>query len=342
MTVSGNDDSRWPSGERDPDPAEQTTYGRLSLADAYALVGNEVRARILLALSRERAGRGEPPVLPFSELRDRVEADVPSSQFNYHLQQLVGTFVENRGDGNAQLLSGFVDEEPDGYALRPEGTTFTRFLRAGLARDGAEVESRETPLDCHYCGTTVRLTYRNSILHLQCPECEYLYDYDLIPPGVVDGVEEGRNTTVHEDSPSVYDRAAEYVRERRLAFARGSCPLCGNAVDTSFLDADETTYPRRDRRELFVNRSCDHCGDRNYMRLGEVLQRDASLIAFCYDHDLDVTATPPWEIPFVVTDEGVTVHGTDPWEASLRVERDGDVLELTVDENLDVIERSRE
>ena len=56
-------------------------------ADAFALVGNETRAEILRVLGEEPwAG------LSFSELRSRVDPDLDSGQFNYHLQQLVGQF----------------------------------------------------------------------------------------------------------------------------------------------------------------------------------------------------------------------------------------------------------
>jgi len=78
------------------DDDDPTTYGTLSPEETLSLIGNEVRAEILWALSDARGGVGSPPVLSFSELRSRVDADVDSSQFNYHLQQLVGHFVERR------------------------------------------------------------------------------------------------------------------------------------------------------------------------------------------------------------------------------------------------------
>ncbi|MFH5797758.1 hypothetical protein [Haladaptatus sp. CMAA 1911] len=43
---------------------------------------------------------------------------------------------------------------------------------------------------------------------------------------------------------------------------------------------------------------------------------------------------------FAVTDRHLTVRSTDPWEVALRVTLDGDALELVVDEDLRVGERS--
>lgn len=384
-------------GEEDAaDLPDDRTYAGQSLSAAYELVGNEVRAAILLALSRTRGGQGEPPVLPFSALRSRVDVETDSSQFNYHLQRLVGTFVEDRSAGDAQLVDGFVDTEPDGYALRPEGSLFTRSLRASIAGETATPSGVASPLSCHYCGATVELTYRNAIFALQCPDCEYLYEYDLVPPGVLHGPDDhsegvGRGSAVVDDdaddetprrreplrtaprrtetavgedaAPSgeddahpdatgaataddvdpraVYERAATYLRERRRSFAGGVCPTCGGGTTTATVDAADSAYPRTDRRELFVNRSCVHCGDRNYLRLGELLQRESAVVAFCHETGLALDDTPPWELAWLVTDTGVTVDDGDPWRAHLAIERDGERLVVTVDDAGEVVETRR-
>jgi hypothetical protein len=301
--------------------------GPLTTEETFALVGDEVRAEILRALSDERGGEGELPSLSFSELRERVDVDVRSSQFNYHLQRLVGRFVENRAEGNAQLVEDVVPPDDDGYALRPEGTTLTRTIRARTGTGEGSLGPVAVDLDCYHCGTPVEATYDNATFRLQCPDCEYLYEYDLVPPGVLDGEAE------------TLSRVAEYVRHVRLAFARGVCPLCGNSVDTSFDPPEETGYPRPDLREVCVNRSCDHCGHRNYLKVGEALLRDPDLIAFCRERGLDVTTTPIWELEFAVTDRNVVVRSTDPWEVALDLALDGDTLELVVDEDLAVVER---
>lgn len=125
-----------------------TTYGSLSPEGALGLLGNQVRAEILWALSEAR-GEDGPPALSFSDLRERVadrrearahearDPDPPdpidSSQFNYYLQQLVGHFVERRGeDGTAesQPVAEMAGDHGDGYALRPERTILTRTIRS--------------------------------------------------------------------------------------------------------------------------------------------------------------------------------------------------------------------
>ncbi|WP_440008170.1 DUF7351 domain-containing protein [Halomicrococcus sp. SG-WS-1] len=328
---------------------EPATEAAPTAEETFALVGNEVRAGILRTLSDARGGEGSPPSLSFSELRSRVDADVRSSQFNYHLQQLVGQFVEKRADGNAQLVEDVVDREDGGYALRPEGTMLTRTIRARTTGDES-VDRLAVDLDCYHCGTPVEATYRNSIFKMQCPDCEYLYEYDLVPPGVLD-----------DDERTLLSQVGEHQRHVRLSFARGACPLCGNAVGVRFVPPSDTGYPRPDLREACINRACDHCGHRNYLRVGEALLRDPALISFCHERGLDVTTTPIWELEFAATDRFTTVRSTDPWEVALCVSldgvsasgaerssadrssgrgpREGDALELVVDEDLSVVER---
>jgi hypothetical protein len=293
--------------------------------EAFALVGHEVRAEILRALSEARGGEGGLLALSFSELRSRVDPDIDSGQFNYHLQQLLGRFVERVEDGTGQLDSRMAGDVDDGYVLRPEGTILTRTIRANVGTGHSPVGPFDLGLDCYFCGTAVEATYGNAVFMARCPGCDYMYEYELVPFGGFD-----------DDARATTERIAEYLRHRRLAFAQGSCPLCAHRLDTRFVTPEEMEYPRADRREVVVNRWCDHCGERDYLRIGEVLLREPALVAFCDAHGIDVTSRPLWTLEFVVTDRPVTVRSTDPWEVRFRLTVDGDTLELAVDEDLTV------
>ncbi|HZD44086.1 MAG TPA: hypothetical protein VE134_08540, partial [Methanomicrobiales archaeon] len=97
------------------------TYGKLPPDAALSLLGNDVRAAILLTFSQARDGRGPPSILSFSELQDRVDVEVESSRFNYHLQRLVGTYIERvepETDDNAQPVSAMANVDKTGFRLR--------------------------------------------------------------------------------------------------------------------------------------------------------------------------------------------------------------------------------
>jgi DNA-binding transcriptional ArsR family regulator len=313
----------------DDDDISPTAYGSLTPEKAFALVGNEVRSEILRALSDARSGDGNLSALSFSELRSRIDTDIDSSQFNYHLQQLVGHFIERTDEGDGQLVDRIVDRMDEGYVLRPEGTMLTRTIRAGTSAGRASLAPFELGLDCYFCGTAVEAMYKNAIFMAQCPDCNYLYEYDLTPPGVIG-----------DDEQVVLEQISEYTRHRRLAFARGVCPLCANDLDMQFISPDETGYPRPDRRKVLLNRWCDHCGDRNYLKAGEVLLRDPALISFCYERGLDVTTIPIWKLEFAATDRFVTVRSSDPWKVALCLTLDDDTLELVIDGDLSITGRN--
>jgi hypothetical protein len=315
---------------RDERGTEPKTYGVLSPEDALSLIGNDIRASILWELSEARAGEGAPAALSFSELRSRVAADADSSQFNYHLQQLVGQFVERVEEGSAQLVDEVLGDADEGYALRPEGTTLTREVRAWTLAGEPTVDPFEVGVDCEFCSHPLAARYENSIFMVRCPECEYLYEYDLVPPGVV-----------ADENDETLARAGQFLRDRRVAFARGTCPRCAHGLDAAFVDPAETGYPRTDRRAALLNWSCPNCGDRNYTRVGETLLREPELVTFCRERGLDVTRTPIWELPFAATDRRTEVRATEPWEVALSVELGGDALELVVDGDGAVAETSR-
>lgn len=303
---------------------EQPGDGPPTASEVFGLIGNEVRQEILLALSEPSGETLNTPVLPFSELYERVDVDVNSSNFNYHLQQLLGAFVEQRDAEETAHPNPDVADEP-GYALRPEGLLLTWLVRSSADAMGSAPRSFDARFDCHHCDAPVRATYENAVFLLECSGCGYHYGYNLTPPGVI------RDT---DDPEEILTRVAAYNRTIRSGFARGVCPLCANAVDHRFVPAAETNYPRRDLRELFVHRRCDHCGYIDYLTVGEYLLQDPELVAFCLEHGLDVLSKPIWELPFAATDECVTVEQTEPWTVRFSLTLDGETLERRVEEDL--------
>lgn len=318
---------------------EPRTHGRLPPETALSLLSNDIRAGVLWQLSESRGGDGPPPVLSFSELRERAAPDTDSSRFNYHLQKLVGPYVERveAGEGwedASRPVPEMAGEPEAGYQLTPEGTTLIRTIRAWSAAVETD-RSLDIDQNCHYCESSLTARYESAILAVECPDCRYLYDYNLTPPGVLTDVDDEFADVADAD---VLDRAANYNRNIRLAFARGICPYCGNDVDAEFQNPETTGYPRGDRRQALIRRGCSHCGNKDNLTVGELLLREPRLIAFCLDNGLDVTTTPIWDLEFAATDRHTSVHSIDPWEVAVTVTFDDDRLTLVVDESLTVVE----
>jgi len=291
---------------------ETTREPTAALKETFATVGNETRAEILRIL-------GEDPYdeLPFSELRSRMEGDIDSGQFNYHLQKLIGQFV---------------DRTDDGYTLRPEGVTLYRLIRAESFTQELRLEPFDADFDCHFCGSAVEARYETGIFELACPGCEYQYGKSRLPPSAIDP----------DDPHAALSLIDRYLRRNILSLSEGVCPFCVNRLDIGFVPGEDVWMESAAEIDVFVEYACDHCGNGHYLSVGLSLLYDSSLIAFFEDHGVDITAVPHWEIEFAMTDDAVTVRNTDPWEVSLSVSRDDETLVTVVDDDLTVLERRRE
>lgn len=283
-----------------------------SPAEAFALIGNETRAEILRVL-----GEHAYETLSFSEVREKAAADVRSSQFNYHLQQLVDTFVTH---------------DEDGYQLRPEGLTLYRSIVAGTFTRRESTDSFDAGFDCHFCGTGVEASYGDARVTIQCPDCDHRYHLGQAPPSIAEG----------DDEAAMLERVDRFARGEMVQYAGGVCSRCASAVSTELMTVADSPFDTLQGLDLIVRNACDNCGTNHYMSVGLVLLHEPALIAFCDDHGLDVTGTPFWELAFTVTDEHTTVHSRAPWEVEFTLPIDDERLRVVLDGDMNVVERQRE
>jgi DNA-binding transcriptional ArsR family regulator len=290
---------------------EEATSEGLTAEDAFGLLGNELRAEIMRVL-------GESPHegLSFSELRTRVDEGVDSGQFNYHLQKLVGPFVENTDDG---------------YVLRAPGLALYRAIRSGAFNRRVTVEPFDAGFDCYFCSTPVEASYDDGSFRLVCPGCDHLFASTMLPPSAVS----------EADETELLARVDQYNRHQMLVASRGVCPICVNPMELEFVPSEEVWSEGSERLDVFVHWGCDHCGRQQYMTVGLALLYHPALTSSFYEHGVDLTSVNHWELEFVLSDEHTTVRSRDPWEVAVAVTLEGLTLELVVDEELNVIETNR-
>ena len=279
--------------------------------EAFSLVGHDVRAEILRVLG-ERPFEG----LSFSALRERVDADVDSGQFNYHLQELVGHFVEKTDDG---------------YQLRPAGVGLYRAIRSGTFNRRVRLEPFDVGFDCYHCGSAVTVSLDDGWVEMTCSGCGHVYTTSRLPP-----------SAVGEDRESLLSRLDQYNRHLYLAAARGVCPICANELSLEFKPGEELYPEGTERHEVFVSRHCENCGRTQHLPVGMALLYEPAVVAFYHDHGRDLTAIPHWELEWALTDETLTVRSADPWEFALRIPCGDETLEVVVDDELTVVETTRE
>ena len=139
------------------------------LNGAFAAVSDPVRVDILRELVAH-ARETDTPVCRFSDLRERVGIDDPG-RFRYHLDKLVGRYVE-RAD--------------DGYQLTYAGGEIVAAILAGRYASHEPVGPTQLDSECPLCGSTVVGTYENRRLDVHCESGHPRLSWPLPPNAAVD------------------------------------------------------------------------------------------------------------------------------------------------------------
>lgn len=300
----------------------------LSPDEAFNLLGNETRLQILQAL-----GEADEP-LTYSELFNNIEYDDPSN-FNYHIEKLVGHFVRRTDEG---------------YKPRLAGRRVVQAILSGVVTENPVMERTDIDSTCMYCDGTLEIGYHDEVILLYCTECEGQIDkvgdtvdrwpiasddivgYVSIPPA-----------GVYDRSPSeVLDAAAVTTVAGIQQIARGICPRC-----TATLDRTVRVCEKHDDTDQF----CDQCGHQFGLSVGvrctNCIFKSISpypayalghtdLIGFMIEHGID-----PFTTSAHLSACNEIVLSTDPLRAQYTFTFDDDSLTLTVDEDLAVAEARR-
>lgn len=311
--------------------SKRTTQRSLDPDQAFSLLGNETRIQILQEL-----GEGDGP-LSFTELRNRVGIR-QGSQFNYHLDKLVGHFIEKTDSG---------------YELREPGRRVIQAIVSGAVTEDPERESTRIDFRCLHCNEPVEVRYEDGTVHLSCVSCGGSYDpAEYAPLAESRRSEEIGNIANYTLPPAgvlarpadeIFRAAGTLMHVESLAASGNVCPKCTATVHQSIASVCEEHDAR--------GGLCDACGRRHGVRIrfdcsNCIFERTTSaimglldvpeLMRFAADHGLNTT------------DRGIewgwyydeAVRQTDPYEFEFTFRIDEDELTLTVDEELNVLSAS--
>lgn len=302
--------------------------------EAFAALGNETRIEILQAL-----GEADDP-LAFSALHDRIEMR-DSAQFNYHLDKLVGHFVE---------------KTEDGYDLSRAGKRVIEAVLSGAVTEAPIIEPTEIDAPCYHCGAPIVIQYRESRLDTYCLECRGTYGRAYRPESVDVPEEYGYlgglpmpPAGLRGRSPEELFRAAwTWGNLEILSIATGICPRCSAPVEYD-VDVCETHESGEDlcsacgnRHAVYLSIACTNCV---FDTGGEAVLRLVSQTAFLNlltDHDLNPVA--PDDIAAVDRVHGEfdeEILSVDPFEARFTFRLGDAELALVLDDDLNVVEATR-
>ncbi|OIB56365.1 winged helix-turn-helix domain-containing protein [Natrialba sp. SSL1] len=315
-------------------------------ADPFKPLGNETRLEILRVLYDHLQSASREATLSYSTLRSEVGV-ADKGNFNYHLRQLDGLFVE-RGDktetttdthssSNSDSRTS-TDSSLDGYRLTFAGFEIAKVIDVDAWRShepcGPVVleDPRENPVETSTNETDdeptaqdpLTATYEDSVVEIRRGD-DLLYAHAVRPTGAA-----ARGMAVDE----LLDTASTLWRHTVEQLLENICPYCHAPIERTL----EYTPDRRWEHTFSAN--CDECGSLGGSHVGIVAITHPEAIAFCWDHGLDLTSTRVWSLPFV-DDDAVTVLSDEPRRVRLDIEFETVRLELVVNDDVRIVDTER-
>lgn len=292
--------------------------------DAFSVLGNRTRMNIVRAL----ADAGQP--LPFSDLRERVGVS-DSGQFNYHLDQLTGHFLEQRDEG---------------YVLTRAGERVIEAVLSGAVTQAPELGPSLTGDSCQFCGGPVGVTYGEEQVTVYCTACTGVYGAAIGPEN------HGHLGTLFLPPAGVKDRSpAELLQAARIwgglatmAAVSGVWPRCSAPIEDS-VDVCEDHDPTdgdceqcHSRYAASVRFECTNCSYEQSGAFGVQLLTHTALLGFLTDHGINPVIPSSHAAIGVVTSYREEIVSAEPFEARFTFSADEDALTVTVDDDFSVVE----
>jgi hypothetical protein len=302
--------------------------------EAFALVADETRLEILRTLTEA----GEP--LAFTTLFERSEYDTKTN-FHYHLDKLEGHFISRTDEG---------------YALQQTGRRVVEAVISGTVTDDPVVERVPTERQCPFCSAPIEVSYQQERVEMYCTECPGVgrgqdesgeqFDTEVgtlghisLPPAGV----QGRTPTEIKDAAGVWSNL------ELLGTSAGVCSRCSGRIEQSV-----TVCEDHDASEGV----CDHC-DRRYAVLFEVecaacyynasgiaiicLLAETELWSFLTDYGMNpLVPETRKRAPGMLANYEEDIRSLDPLRVDLTFTIDDDALTLTIDEDVSVVDATRD
>ena len=331
----------------DHDPSTEPSTVEDAQVTALNALGNEQRLEILLALGdRERETRVDRYELSFTELYEAVDVG-SSSQFAYHLSQLVGPFVA---------------ETDEGYHLTYSGDKIVRAVRSGVYESTAEFDPVTVEGGCPACGAgELEAVLEHERFVVRCRDCDGRLLSDSFP----------RSQTAGRTPDEIVESFGYRIWSTYLLIRGGVCPECygrterrvdsherrpdsesepnsntesGSESDSgsesesdSGSESKSKLEPESDPLYTFAS-ICEECDFTIHLPVEVPVAFHPAALEYLWRHGVSLLDLPLWEFFALLSSDDWTtdVRSTDPFDGRFRIEMGDDSLELAMDDSFAV------
>lgn len=286
---------------------EQATEDVVS--DAFAVLSDETRLDIIRVLG-DAGGTGEYRALPFSTLQDSVGVD-DSGRFSYHLNKLVGRFIESTDEG---------------YRLRVPGVQVYQAIQAGVYTDHENIDPITTEIPCQVgCGGVCSVRYTDFRFYMECEECGIRrIRYPIDPQSFGD------------DVPADLLHAADRRLKRdTFSMELGFCPYCAGPIESEYRGQRPNLWDSPEPGNLIASRrTCTRCHWFIDFRTYVIALIKPTVAGEFSAAGVNTFEVPQWCDEYQWTERLIS---EDPLRVELEMTIQGVTRVVTFDEEMDVI-----
>lgn len=304
--------------------------------ELYALLGNETRLEILLAIWAEQVPLAPDNAVPFSRIFDRVSLD-DRGNVSYHLDKLVGSFITQHKDRG-------------GYELLIPGLKLIRTAVAGTGVGDTRLEPTVLDEPCPLCDERIAIRYRDGVVFVTCTECA----------GVASGKTdiEGTLSAVYFEPAGVEERTPEElfaasissIRSNVRSFFDGLCPTCSGPVNRDLVCCSDHQVQGCSNcgRQLgiWARVECRVCKNFGFPDPRWLSLCHPAVTAFYQEHGVAtrVPANDPERASQVfglVHDQDIEVISREPARVAVMAMKENERVRLRLDETVQVVDVQR-
>lgn len=280
-----------------PNGIEATEIDVDAITDAFSLLGEPVRLRILLALAGTRRANWTHDGLSYSDLRAAAGVE-DGGRFNYHLDRLQDQFVLADGDR---------------YRLTYAGSRIVNIVFDGTF--GHRITHDRTPIDRSNptADGDLEAAYDHGYLGVwPTGDDDPLFDMVFPPTAALD-----------RSLPALIELASIAARQYTELATDGICPECWAELNVTVVGPDEP-----------VRFDCDRCQTAFELPVYSCVVYHPRIAVFLAEHGYDVDDV--LSVYELYVQEDVSEHGDDPVRVTFDVEGDRRTATLATDGSISV------